>query len=98
MFSQVSVIQSTGGVHGRRGLCGRETMHGRGIMHVRGSCMAGWHACQGVMHGGLAYVAGGPCIEGGHACRAGILGTCMAGETVAAVDDWFTSLILIQLC
>ena len=28
MFSQVSVIQSTGGVHGRRGLCGRETMHG----------------------------------------------------------------------
>ena len=55
MFSQASVILSTGGMRGRghawQGTCIAGGMHGRGCVWL-GACIAGGHVWQGSMHGG----------------------------------------------
>ena len=88
MFSQTSVILSTGGVHGR-GCDDRGSMHGRGGVAgacvVEGACMAGM-CMAGGMHGrGMCGrgVHGRGCVwqKGMHG-----LGAYVAGEMTTAAD------------
>ena len=61
-------------MHDRRGTC------------VMGTCMAGWHAWQGGLHGRGVCMSGGMhgrgCVAGGHAWQGGMYGkgVCMAGS------------------
>ena len=89
MFSQTSVILSTGGVHGR-GCDDRGSMHGRGCV-AGGMCGGGGHAWQecawqeACMAG--ACVAG-VCMASGCVWQGGMhgLGACVAGEMATAAD------------
>ena len=82
MFSQLSVILSTGGgVFMARGACMAGGVHGRGCAW-QGVC-GGGHAWQGGMCGW------GACMVGG--CMAGVCvvggGACMAGEMATAAES-----------
>ena len=88
MFSQASVILSTGGMHGR-GACVAGWFVWQGGMHGRGY-ICGWGGmCGGGMHGEGGIHGMGACMAGGHACQWGGGGACVAGETVTAADGTY---------